>query len=91
MSRQSDARGGRKQDRADQRAVPPTLPKDWAAADEEVRRYLVLAGHSDAPYVGDPPCECGGVWRYRLGGSDARPIWRCLHCGGVHRDHTRFA
>lgn len=79
------------QEQAHRQDGPPTRPQDWAAADAEARTYVVLSIHPPPPYADGQTCACGGTWRYTLGGSEVHPIWRCLHCGGLHRGERRFA
>lgn len=70
--------------------APPTMPAAWAQADAAAAEFLVLHARPGGAAFGGEPCACGGRWRYILAGSDAHPVWRCLHCGGLFRDGTRL-
>lgn len=71
--------------------VPPTLPEAWAHADIAAAELVALHPRRGGAAFGGESCTCGGRWRYTLAGSDAHPVWRCLHCGGLFRDATRLA
>ena len=71
--------------------TPPTLPASWAKHDAALAKHLVLHQRRGGAAFGGESCACGGRWRYTLAGSDAHPIWRCLHCGGLFRGSHRLA
>lgn len=64
--------------------APPTAPAAWAALDTALAAHLRLPAPGQ-PERGGPPCACGGAWRYTLLPDARRPLWRCLHCGALHR------
>lgn len=64
---------------------PPTLPEAWAARDATLGRELRLPAGDKEPVHGKPSCRCGGSWRYLLLPHAHHPLWRCLHCGILHR------
>ena len=66
-------------------AAPPTAPAAWAARDAALGAQVRLPATPGAPERGRPPCACGGVWRYTLLPDPRHPLWRCLHCGALHR------
>lgn len=65
-------------------AAPPTSPAAWAAHDAALGAQVRLPARGD-PERGAPPCACGGGWRYTLLPDARHPLWRCLHCGALHR------
>jgi rubredoxin len=65
-------------------ALPPSQPVDWAARDQEIGRVVRLNPTPGAPFRAATPCGCGGAWRYMVSGTDADPVWRCLHCGNLY-------
>jgi len=64
--------------------APPSQPADWAARDQEIGRVVRLNPTAGAPFRAETPCGCGGSWRYMVSGTDADPVWRCLHCGNLY-------
>lgn len=66
----------------------PTDPTDWEALDTLIVKHLLPRGDAGAPYEGVQTCQCGGTWRYVLGGDAEDPIWRCLHCGSLFSGKT---
>lgn len=65
-------------------APPPSQPADWATRDQEIGRVVRLNAIPGAPFRAEAPCGCGGAWRYMVSGTDADPVWRCLHCGNLY-------
>jgi hypothetical protein len=66
-------------------ASAPTQPEQWADRDRHIRTQILLPTQQAAALQVEPRCGCGGDWRYLLLPQAHRPIWRCLHCGGLHR------
>jgi hypothetical protein len=64
---------------------PPTRPERWADRDRAFATQIRLSVGERAPERGGTPCSCGGTWRYVLLPHAAHPLWRCLHCGRLHR------
>ena len=65
---------------------PPSQPADWRARDAVLAKQVRLPVNAGAPVQGEPPCACGGAWRYELVPGARRPLWRCLHCGNLYRE-----
>jgi len=71
---------------------PPTHPDAWAAHDRAFATPIRLSVGMRASEQGDMPCACGGTWRDVLLPHAKHPLWRCLHCGGLHHgDHLLAA
>jgi len=68
---------------------PPSLPADWASEDRELATQIALDHDERTPSTSAPPCACGGAWRYVLRDTDARRLWRCLHCGALRSERRR--
>ena len=69
---------------------PPTPPGRWAKRDRALGAQVRLRAQAPSPIRGEPPCDCGGRWRYALLPHARHPLWRCLHCGGLHRGDQRI-
>jgi len=63
----------------------PTQPDQWLDRDRHLGSQLLLPVQPAVSVQGEPPCGCSGAWRYVLLPQTRRPIWRCLHCGRLHR------
>ena len=63
----------------------PTQPDQWVDRDRHIRSQILLPTQQAVALHGEPRCGCGGDWRYVLLPQARRPLWRCLHCGSLHR------
>lgn len=63
----------------------PMQPDHWADRDRRVGTQILLPVQQAVTLQGEPPCDCRGTWRYVLLPHVHRPLWRCLHCGDLHR------
>jgi hypothetical protein len=64
---------------------PPTRPEQWADRDRAFATQIRLSVGRRAPERRGAPCSCGGTWYYVLLAHAVHPLWRCLHCGRLHR------
>ena len=69
-----------------QRDLPAAFPgvaTAWTGHGAEVAQQRPPHQGDGDPFQGAVPCVCGGTWRYVLAGTEAHPVWYCLHCGFV--------
>lgn len=64
---------------------PPTQPDHWADRDLAFATQIRLSVGKRAAEQRGRPCSCGGTWYYVLLPHTQHPLWRCLHCGRLHR------
>lgn len=69
---------------------PPAQPDHWADRDLAFATQIRLSIGKRAPERRGTPCSCGGRWYYVLLPHAAHPLWRCLHCGRLHRGNLHI-